>query len=366
MRDHFGRVTALVTAIPLAVWAVVEFVSSVDWNRLNATLLTLSQTQTLDLLVLTVALFVLHEVFDSNAVREALERRIKPAHMSRVSGLSRAVRISTAIGLGVFVFITLLDLVGGFPEVDQDLASLAPKLAVVLLSSVYIYLTVERPALVDRQIDEVLSETGATAVLTRQQDHEFMDAMLDELPDGSSILVTHFEEPRNSMHADGYYYESDFMAKWWRVVEEKRLRITQIVLVNSIEDISALERRIELTRDLDLYAISCLVAPKLTVFMDMMVVPDRFTLVAFSDDPAARNMGQFSLLIKTGPAIAHFEHLFMSILKPEAIAIKTFEGVNEAALDEVKRQVEAIDETSSQTLKQIYEFQPLTIANRKD
>jgi hypothetical protein len=363
MKHKIHLIITLLTIIPLVLFALVSFILTIDLKDIYGTLLTLSLEQVHYLLVFVVGTILLHELSAAKIMKQIIEQEliVLAPRRSHIFFLRSFLWWVTASILAIFGFlIPFLDLLGSFPfSAATDISTLAPKIALLLLSLVYIYHAVDRPMYQRTQLKRVLSKTGAMQVLNRAEDHIFMSCALDEIKPEEIIYVTHFEEPRNPMQPNGFYYESEFMKKWYGTVSTKALKIFQIVLINSTQDIIDLERRLELTKDMPFYSIACILAPRLTIFMDFMVIPDQFALLGFSDNPTVRNMDEFSVVIKSGPAIKRFERLFAEVLLPEAIHIKTFEGVDTTALAKVKAQAQAIAKTQSKVLKEMFHFEEI-------
>jgi hypothetical protein len=358
MRRVIHILVTLFTILPIAAYAIYAFVGTIAWHDLPGTLLTLSLDQLHYLLVVVISMMLLQELANSGTTKRIVEQLINPFEASH-RGNSVLVNIgwwgTVSVLSVVGVIIPFLDLLGSIPGSVNNMSELAPKIALVLLSGSYIYHVIDRPIAQKENIKAALAKTGAMSVLTRAEDHDYMSHALDQASKGDTFYVTSFEEARNPMKPEGFYYEGEFMQEWYRTAKQKELRIFQIVLINSIQDIADLERRIDLTKDIPTYQLACLVAPRLTVFVDFMVVPNRFALFGFSDNPASRNMDEFSLLL-TGPAVRRFELMFSNVLFAEAEHVKTFEGVNQHSLDKVKETANLIGRSPSRILKEMFNF----------
>lgn len=258
------------------------------------------------------------------------------------------------------LIILILDFIGSIPfSFDFGTALLASKLALVFLTGFLIYNILAKKGLSEKVMLSALSKYGNIKVLNRNEDHEFMSLMLDNIEENAEIFVTHFEEPKNPMQREdnyGYYYENSFMKKWYDTIKLKSLKVTQILLVNSEQDISDLERRLELIKDIKKFSLAYLLEPPLTVFVDFMVVPNKFVLIGFSDEKAMRNMNVFSMVVLGGPLVNNFKNLFTNILLSEAKYVKTFEGIDLNSLNLLKQSAKTIGNSSSKILKKYFNF----------
>lgn len=233
----------------------------------------------------------------------------------------------------------------------------------ILLAGLYVYHSIERAHAETSFVSAILGDVGQVNVLDREQDHAFMSDMLDRIAPGSEIFVTHFEEPRNPLQVtphdrplNAYYYEEEFMDKWFRTIHEKELRVTQLLLINSDEDIEGLRNRMRVTEEIATYSIAFLLGPPMLVFVDFILVPDDFVLIGFSDNQSMRNLNVFGILIRGGTTVKRFEHMYRNVLLPEAKFAKTFEGVIPENIDWLEEQVRTISRSSSSVMREFFSF----------
>lgn len=329
---------------------------------------TLGIVQLQYLLILVAALFALYEFADASRFSEVvggicLLTQPRRSPWKRCTTLLWWILSALLVALGVLV--PIWDLVGTIPTGPSSFSDVAPQIALLLLTSSYIYGLVDRPRSQAEKIRKVLEETGRVNILSRAEAHDFMSSMLDDIAPESEIYVTHFEEPRHGMQESGSYYENAFMAKWYLMIHEKRLRVTQILLINSMRDIEAMHTRLRYVGDASSYAMAYIIAPPLTLFMDFLLVPGRFALLFFSDNPGMRNMNVYALLLREGPGVRRFEHLFTDVLLPEAFFVKTFEGVDAKALQTLQGRAAAIGRMRSKLVGEMFEFRKPTQSEDK-
>lgn len=363
MRSWLHAILTLAFALPSLLLALWKVVTSIDREDLLGTLFTLSSTQVHYLLLLVVSLILLFELVDeplrTRALREELfgtsevaPRRLLQAAWWTMSGLTVCAGI----------FIPLFDLLGSMPQSVHNLDQLAPKMTLILLSGVYVFQLVDRPALQRNVVSGLVQRFGTVTVYDRNDSHRHMSQLLDVIENKETVLVTQFEETQNPLHPEGYYYEQEFMTKWYRTIREKELRVRQIVLINSDSDIGDLMKRLDLVRELPTFSLAFLIAPPLTVFMDFLVIPGRVALLGMSDDRSARNMDVFDLALRKGEGVKRLERLFNDVLAPEATWVKTFEGINTAAIDKLVAEAHGIAKTPSRVLRKLFDFKDPDIA----
>lgn len=363
MRARIHLLITLGVVLPIWTYSSYLFFKSLDSKVPFQSLLSLKDEQVNYLLLMTVCLILVYELVE----QESKKKMVCQILLFKFDEpLYKRIIISFIRGILTFLLlisgfaIPFLDLLGSFPfSFANNIPQIVPKVTLLLLTSIYVYHLLERTHVDIELIQKLMAQEGHITVLNRKEDHEFMSNMLDSLLSESSILVTHFEEPQNPLQSKDeyvYYYEDDFMKKWYNTIKTKQLKVTQIILVNSNEDIIGLEKRLEIVKDLPNFTLAYILAPPCTIFVDFMVVPEKFVLIAFSDNKAMRNMNVFAFLIRNGPAVTRFEHVFTDILIPDARYIKTFEGVNEDALNELRDKVLKISRSSSTVLHDIFNF----------
>lgn len=361
MKDWANKTVTFFTAVFFLVTAICLFLGTINRSDVLSSLLTLTIAQVAYLLLILVCLVLLYEVIDQPLSEFRLETGLfrKPCRAAKVVVTLKVAWWCIAPILCVFgIVIPVLSILGAMPfSATGDWPKVAAGGSLTLLSSVYIYHLLGRPSQEARFIESLLQRHGAVSFQNRQEDHEVMWLLLDAVPAGSEILVTAFEEPRNPMHNEGYYYEQDFMTKWYSTVRAKRLRVTLLVLVNSDQDVRDLERRLEIVKDIPTFSLAFIVAPSLTVFADMLIVPNRCALIGFSDDRGMRNMITFSLLMSGAKVVSGFERLYKDVLLAEARYLKTFEGIDTVALQDLKAEVALRSRSSSRFLRGLFDFQ---------
>jgi hypothetical protein len=343
-------------AYVVLLYGLYQFASSLASAPIATASLALNVDQLAHLILITISVIVLNSAFEVPVIESEIAGALNPhvADSTRISSVA-LWKSTRFLLLFIGIIVPLLNLFGAIPA-KYATTSLALKVGLVLLTTTYLMHVWSLPDRVRETIRDHVMQQGAITVLDRDQDHAFMSRILDEIEIGATLLVTNFEEPATNLKDAGYYYEKEFMLKWYSTIREKKLIIKQILLINSDSDLHGLNRRLELIQDIPSFYISCLLAPPLTVFVDFMVVPQRYALIGFSDDRRMRNMDQFSFLVSGGAGVGHFEHLFTDVLSSEAIHIKTFEGVQRAALQTLYDQAHLIARSSSTVLRDYFQF----------
>jgi hypothetical protein len=343
MQKHFGRFVLILTLLILVSYFLFLLLNTINIHSLKKTLFTLNTDQLHFLLVLTACLIALYEITHQQIAKQEYKQLFTRPTISAAQYKTRLHLIWHALSLALAVIgfaIPFLDLLGSLPgSLIQDPSILAAKLTLIILTTIYIFNSFERMFHARSMIKELVQENGVISVVAREEFHQFMSGMLDTVEKGAEILVTQFEEPRTPMRQAedyGFYYEDAFMKKWYNTIKERQLRVTQIVLVNSDQDMMDLEKRLKLVENIPTFSLISLLAPPLTVFVDFMIVPGKFALIGLSDDRGMRNMDVFGLIIQGGKGVSHFQRLFTDVLVPEGRYLKTFEGVDARALAEFK------------------------------
>jgi hypothetical protein len=351
-----AKISIAVVASVLS-YAAYRFCKTVDVHNLKDTIFTLSQEQLGYLLLLTVCIMVLNALMETPVIAADIMSILSPG--SSLPGNFVAGKLIWKLTrwalLFLGLFVPILNIFGSIPAGFAS-AALIPKITLILLTTTYFVHVWSLPERIRAGVKQAIQVHGAVSVLNREQDHEFMAQMLDEIEEGGTILVTQFEEPETALKKTGYYYEEQFMGKWYSTIRKKRLIIKQILLINSDQDLKDLQIRLSLVKDIQSFYLSCIVAPRMTVLFDFLVVPGRYALIGMSDDPRMRNMDIFSFLITGGVGVTRMEHLFTDVLSGEAVHVKTFEGIQPKAVEQVYENARTIGRSSSRTLRQYFKF----------
>jgi hypothetical protein len=363
MLKHLARFITAFLAVPILIGALYQFAYTIDLRDLSHTLLQLSVEQANYLLLVVVCLILLFELISIPLREIKLRRLLDYPRVRRDRTYPVWIVLHYIVTAGLVMTALVIPALHLFGSVHFSLSSepvhLTSTLALLLLGTMYVTHLLEGQS-ADTTLIARLAASATVSVLDRKQDHNFMAEMLQELAPGSEIILTHFEEPRTPMHdqgAFGYYYERDFMEGWYATIRSKHLKVTQLLLINSEQDIEDLHKRLTLTQDIPTYQLAYLLAPPLTVFIEVMVVPGHYVKLGFSDDRSARNMNMFKLLLRSSDAISHFERLHREILIPEATFIKTFEGVRTEELKALRARANTIARTGSRVVREAFDFE---------
>ncbi|MFZ2979192.1 MAG: hypothetical protein WA057_06005 [Candidatus Magasanikiibacteriota bacterium] len=311
----------------------------------------------------TVCVVIIFELIDSSLKKYRVQNFLflKFIQSKSVKILKILWWIFYVLILFPLVIVTVLHLLGFMHGSFDNVGEMTSYITLFLLSGHYAPRVLERTNDDLKIIQEIIHNDGLISIQNRAENHKFISEILDNIEPESTIYVTSFEEPNNPMNSQEdhvYYYEADFMKKWFETVKEKQLIINHIVLINSDQDISDLQKRLQIVKDIKSYSLGYILASPLTVFVDFLIVKGKFAIIDFSDNNLMRNMDVFSVYINGGQGVIKFENIFTNILAAEAKYIKTFEGVNSNNINELQEEAEKISRSrfSSSILKKAYSF----------
>jgi hypothetical protein len=358
MKNKFTTIIILFTNIPLLVFGLILFLKTIDVYNLKDTIFTLNQEQICYLLLITVSLIILYNKINESIIylKFCMFLQIKYDKLKILNILKMFWWIIASLLCALGTIIPLMDILGSIPgSLSTNYFLFSLRLSLIILNIYHITYLFDGSSQTIDMLKSVTSNNGLLSVLDRYGEHDFLFYMLDEVsPNDAEILVTHFEEPRNAMKDKGYYYEGDFMKKWYTVIKEKKIKVNQIILINSLQDVEDLKQRLELIKDIPNYSIGYIISPPLTVFIDFLVVPNEYVLISSSDDVSCRNMNVFSFLIRGGKGVKHFEKIFRDILASEARYIKTFEGVDNNEVNNLCEQINKILSSKTALVKKMF------------
>jgi len=166
--------------------------------------------------------------------------------------------------------------------------------------------------------------------------------------------VTHFEDLGVGFKPAGFFIEEDFMTtKWWPALREKRFAVNQVLLVSDKTDLADLETRLESTKDIPNYCLSCIVAPPLVWFVDLFVREGRMAQLGCSTNQATPNIDTDGLFIYDQTVAGVLANSFNATIKTKAIHVKTLEGIKEANVEKVRKIVEGMGQSRDRYLRQL-------------
>ncbi len=318
MKQSITKTLSIISVILILVIFLYRFIYSIDINTLFNRSSTLSAAQIQYLILIISSFIYLYEFIEQPLAKMRLSKMLIGKHNYNdiifiLLNLSKYIISVPLILLGFF--IPLLDLLGIFTfGMPIDFPEMSLKITILMLTSTYLVLLFERSTSQVKMVHNILYKTGSINIMSRDEDHAMMASILEELSEGDEIYVTHFEEPQQPMEEEGYYYERDFMRKWYSTIKAKSLIVRQIVLINSKQDISDLEKRLKIVENIPTYYLSYILGPPSLIFVDFIVFKDRYAIIGMSDIMEARNMNIFGISIKVYYFLVGDEKIYRLIM----------------------------------------------------
>lgn len=370
--------TRILTAIMLLAatgFAIAEFFFSVQLADFTQFPLQISDESLIFLLLILICLLMAIEFLEEPIWISRLDGVIK-VQADRLQGKQALQRVSwlnvvqtfgywAIAGLIVLVDIAIVisDLFGGLEKTLSQPVGLALRVVLVVVLTTFAAVVLRRSSrfagLVGRiktnnEAIEDIREKREILVLDRATFHRYLLEHFDEHVHSDTVFVSNFEEPYEEFKPPGYYYEKPFMRSWFTVMKEKAFNVNQLIMVNSERDLHDLETRLEVTKDIPNYNLGCIIAPPLTVFIDMYILAGKFALIATSPDPRTPNLNVQAIIIRDKGVVALLEEVFKNILVPRAIHVKTREGVHEEKVAFIREEIKRIIQSRDSRLRNLF------------
>ncbi|MDO5969317.1 hypothetical protein Q4Q35_05815 [Flavivirga aquimarina] len=353
MKHKIRSIVSIIIIIGILIYAIITLSYTISIHDLKNTFFKIDSLQAALLILISIcfnAIYISTENLSfENQAKIILIHNYIETSVLRIQKIFQYIIIVFQLILGIIIPIINLF---GFISSNSRLEIIL-KISLLILNTYFLFSLHDKGILINRVLTNIRKEKGIITFLDRDGDHNQMAKILDTIEYGSEVFVTHFEEPINELNTDGYYYEKEFMNKWYSIVKEKKLKVKQIVLINSKKDIEDLKIRLKIIKDIKNFSLGYIIAPPFTVFIDFIVFPDD-VLIGFSDSKTMPNMNTFGLLIHKGNGVSKFKNMFNEILMSNAVFVKTFEGVNEEEvllLEKKYNQIKRYSKTSRNFFK---------------
>lgn len=288
------------------------------------------------LLLISVIWFLFH--VDLMLFRYETLPYLFPNHQKR--SLARVVRILFFYFSTMLASLSLLISALGILKILLNVQSrsvLKPELQVVLiLLSVFSIYAYRNPEKRKEILLKHATEHGTVAIIDRNEEHNQRKKYLDEAEQTDRLLLVTLQEPREGMKEEGYYIEKDFMKHWWRAIEKNHVNVEQVILINSKKDVDDFISIVRIIANIPSYKLGYIVAHPSIFYADMFFVPDKVVLLSLSSDMTSRSMANFALKITGNTTISNFCRMYDQVYTTEATFVKTFEGVDETKITELR------------------------------
>lgn len=375
------RITMLVVACLGVIFSLIYIQSETkSWTSL---FVSLSQKQIDGFLLLMISSVVLYTVFNKDSLFFNIDdyikniiRILKGEHINdrKSKNIDRKITNSINIIILVFIgiqslFIFIVDLTGGIPgslQSQPEIEMLIKKMSLIVFGIAFVTNDIlyrqNQKCKIENQFIKITKavsnfvKQNKIIILNREEFHKDLETYLENIEESSEIFVTHFEEPIEKMKKGGYYYESEFMKKWYKIAQEKKLTVNMVILLNKPKDYDDLIERIDTVSSIKHFYISVLIAPPLILYFDFLLHPGKYALLCTSEDPRNPQLNTIAISTRNPDFVNMLYKMFMSNILPKSIHVKTSEGINKNNLEKVKKDIEDISKTRSKKIKELFNF----------
>lgn len=206
----------------------------------------------------------------------------------------------------------------------------------VLVGGLGIQLSIEFPRLRQSQLKKYISVHGNVTYLTRDEEVLCRGNAVKSMSSSDRMLLVTTQKLKTGMHEGTNYIDEDFMEFWFREINEKKHSMEQIVLLSNVKDVRDFLLRVEKFKACRNVRLGYILGPQALLYADIFTIPGKLVLISFSDDVTQRNLATYGLRL-TGPhVVGSFTRLYDRVFVQEAKWVKTFEGVDPVAVQQLK------------------------------